>query len=281
MTRQLILCKRLMLEGESYACCDDPISSGISISLFQDSIEMAVWAIVKKNDLQVKDGSSFTTNIDLLSKNNIGVPHKAKILELNKARVNFKHYGLLPDLNESKRFQIYAEDFLRHVFLNFFEKDYDNISLVDLVPFKDVAEKLKDAEIFIRDKNFNDASVSIGIAKEILFSYLDKHLPHINKDIKELDILFRKDKFSPSLKKPFEKLVDYLEQTREHILVSMFRLNLQDYTFIKRNVPKAIRVGTGEWKVFSDLRMKTKEECKKAINCIVNLSIKVDTASIV
>ena len=43
---------------------------------------------------------------------NISLPFKVKILELNKSRVNFKHYGNLPDISEAKKFKAYTEEFL-------------------------------------------------------------------------------------------------------------------------------------------------------------------------
>ncbi|SIT47331.1 hypothetical protein BN2476_560110 [Paraburkholderia piptadeniae] len=42
------------------------------------------------------------------------IPFKAKILELNKARVAFKRYGLAPGITASRRLVAYVSDFLRH-----------------------------------------------------------------------------------------------------------------------------------------------------------------------
>ena len=66
MVKQLLLCKRLMTEGMSFAERSDPVSSGMAISLFQDSVEMFVWALIKERGITVKETSSFTANIEAL-----------------------------------------------------------------------------------------------------------------------------------------------------------------------------------------------------------------------
>ncbi len=96
MLKQLLLCKRLFNEGMTFAKRSDSVSNGIAISLFQDSVEICVWAIIKDKNIQVKDGAPFTGYIEAIQKAGLILPQVAKINELNKARVNFKHYGNLP-----------------------------------------------------------------------------------------------------------------------------------------------------------------------------------------
>ena len=45
--KQLFLCKRLFIEGVSFAEHSGVISSSIAISLFQDSVEMYIGNLVK------------------------------------------------------------------------------------------------------------------------------------------------------------------------------------------------------------------------------------------
>jgi hypothetical protein len=100
MVKQLLLCKRLMAEGVSFAKRTDSVSSGMAISLFEDAVEMFIWAQVKERGIQVKETSSFTANIEALQKTGVSVSYTAKLFELNKARVGFKHYGNLPAADE-------------------------------------------------------------------------------------------------------------------------------------------------------------------------------------
>ena len=61
MKEQLLLAKRLFLIGSGYAEKDDPVSAGVSISLFQDSIEIFIWSLLKNLDAEAKEQTSFTS----------------------------------------------------------------------------------------------------------------------------------------------------------------------------------------------------------------------------
>lgn len=277
MSRQLLLCKRLMKEGQNFSERSDPFSSGLAISLFQDSIEMAVWELIKDKNIKIDEKFSFLSHLNTLKKEGFLFPHLAKIIEINKARVNFKHYGIIPDSNESNKFQLYAEEFIRFIFSEFFNREYDDVSIVDLVSFSDVKEKLIESEYFILNNDYNEASKNIGISKSILFSYLDKHLPHVDRNLEDIDKIFRPDKSSPHYYKPFKSLSSHIEIIREYLLVSLFNLPLHDYLFLKNRIPAAMKMSSGNWVCIGNLRMNNAEECRKAIDCIVNISIKIDT----
>jgi hypothetical protein len=266
-----------MKEGQSFSERSDPFSSGLAISLFQDSIEMVVWALIKEKNIKIDEKFSFISNINKLINEGFIFPHVAKLLEINKARVNFKHYGIIPDSNESNKFQIYAEEFIRFIFSKFFNREYDDVSIVDLVSFLDVKEKLKESEHCILINNYEEASKNIGISKSMLFSYLDKHLPHVDRKLEDIDKIFRPDQSSPHYFQPFKSLSKHIEIIREYLLVSLFNLPLHDYLFLKNRIPAAMKMSSGNWMCIGQLRMNNAEECRKAIDCIVNISIKIDT----
>jgi hypothetical protein len=109
MVKQLILSKWLFMQGEQY-CIDDPISAGLAISIFQDSVEMFIWSLIKKFDVEVDKITPFYKYFELIKKsqnnrNKDELPLKAKMLELNNARVGFKHFGNLPDAREAQKFR--------------------------------------------------------------------------------------------------------------------------------------------------------------------------------
>jgi lantibiotic modifying enzyme len=129
MIDQLLLSKRFFQQGELFSQGNDPISTGIAISFFQDSVELLVWLIIKEFSIDVKETESFTSLLDKVEKDltqrGKSLLHKAKILELNKARVNFKHYGNLPASSESEKFRAYTESYLRTAFEVCFDMNFD------------------------------------------------------------------------------------------------------------------------------------------------------------
>lgn len=276
MVKQLLLCKRLMIEGVSFAERSDPVSSGMAISLFQDSVEMFIWALIKERSITVKETSSFTANIESLQKAGVAIVHAAKLYELNKARVGFKHYGNLPAADEAVKFQAYVEDFLRTSFKEHFTQDYDEISLIDLVSFSEVRERLKKADALLTTEEFEKSAMEAGVAKAMLFGRLDRFIPRVDKSLRNMDSLLDQ---IPEIRgaRTFQYLTDYLELLRETSLATLLRLPLQNYTFVRTQLPPASQFGNGEWRAHGALsRRYDAATCRRAIACLVDISIRLE-----
>jgi len=235
---------------------------------------MYLWALIKEREVKVKEGSSFTANIEALQKAGAVISHTAKLMELNKARVGFKHYGNLPAPDEARKFQTYVEDFLRTSFSEHFSKNFDEISLVDLVSFGDVRERLKNAETLAAAGKFEESVSEAAIAKAMLFSRLDHFVPRVDRNLNDMDSLLR-----PGVK-CFQYLTGYLELLRETALASLLRLPLQDYTFVRTRLPSAFQFGDGKWQTHGSIRGGGAYDaplCKKAITCLVDIAIRMDS----
>jgi hypothetical protein len=266
-----------MTEGVLFAKRSDPVSSGMAISLFQDSVEMFIWALIKERGIIVKETSSFTANIESLQKAGVGIAHTAKLFELNKARVGFKHYGNLPAADEAGKFQAYVEDFLRTSFKDHFTQDYDELSLIDLVSFSEVRERLKKADALLASEEFEKSAMEAGVAKAMLFGRLDRFIPRVDRNLRDMDSLLSQ---VPEIRgaRTFQYLTDYLELLRETSLATLLRLPLQDYTFVRTQLPAASQFANGEWRTHGALRRRyDAATCRRAIACLVDISIRMES----
>lgn len=279
MVKQLLLCKRLMIEGASFAERSDSVSSGMAISLFQDSLEMYVWTLIKDRNITVKESASFTSNLETLQKRGISLSYTAKLLELNKARVGFKHYGNLPASDEAKKFQIYVEEFLRASFKDHFSMNFDEVSLVDLVTFVDVRERLKEAEKLINEDELQAAATETARAKDKLFSRLDRLVPRVDRKFERMDSVFNS---IPELRNKsircFLPLAQYLYALRESVIYSFLKLPIVELKFIRSIIlPSVITFDSERSQVIHHVEKYEKEHCMRAISCLVNISIRVET----
>lgn len=274
MKNQLLLSKRLFLEGREFAERNDAVSSGMAISLFQDAVEMFIWTLIKKRQIPVKESSQFTTNIEQLTRAGVELYFIPQLLELNKARVNFKHYGNLPAPDEAKKFFVYAEGFFNKVFPEYFGVSFGELSLVDLVIFEDVKERLKKANQLIESHTFPDAVNEMAIAKAMLFSRLDKYVPRVDQSLTNIDRSV--GGIYPDI---FRYLSSYLSQLREATLASLIRMPLQDYSFMHFALPNAVQANSGQWHIFVHARIGTYDEanCKQALDCLISLSIRMES----
>jgi hypothetical protein len=255
--KQLLLSKRIFFEGCEFAERNDPVSSGLAISLFQDAVEMFVWTLIKERNIPVKENAQFTSNIESLSNAGVKLPFIPKMLELNKSRVGFKHYGNLPAIAEATKFRAYVEEFLRVSFVDQFVQNFDDLSLVDLIAFDDVRSRLKASEQLVKSAQYSDAINEAAIAKGMLFSKLDRFVPKIGN--------------VPMMRGDLESL-------REAVLAALIRIPLQDYSFIKNALPNASMTMDGEWHINIFRQIKYDEvSCKRAIDCLVALSIRMES----
>ena len=102
----------------------------------------------------------FTTLLDKVEKSSEGtLPHKAKMIELNKARVGFKHYGNLPASSEAEKFRSYTYDFLVVASQRYLEVDFEKVSLSSLISDPKVRNHIEAAE---KDLAFEDKRGSFG-----------------------------------------------------------------------------------------------------------------------
>src|SRR2546426_11284858 len=80
------------------------ITNGLVVGLLQDSAELALWSIVRAHSVEVKPDAGFVSILEKLSVPGKPLHGKAQILEINKSRVAYKHYGLTPAATDVSRF---------------------------------------------------------------------------------------------------------------------------------------------------------------------------------
>lgn len=271
MITQLLLSKRLFVEASEYAKRQDAFSCGIAVSLLQDAVEILVWALIKHRGISVNALSPFTKNLELLKNDGVSFPETPKLLDLNTARVGFKHYGNLPASTEAQKFQGYVEDFLRNVITSQFRQDFDSLSLVDLVPFPEIKARLKAAETHFAKAEFEDAASEASIAKVELFGKLDKYIPRVTRDL-GIDPFARSDALRDV--RVFRYLEEYLNMLREVSLVALLRLSLEDYAFLTTTLSQVSKTEAGTWRMVN-LKFHDEAVFKRQIACLVDISIRL------
>src|SRR5579859_4636461 len=123
---QLVLCKKLYNEAEAFLSRKESVASGLAISIAQDSVELFLRAVIKQLPSNgQKPPEEFVKCMDYIDASaaeraDARVPFRARMAELNKARVNFKHYGLIPSESDTARLLGYAEQFFEAATPQFF-----------------------------------------------------------------------------------------------------------------------------------------------------------------
>lgn len=149
---QIVLCRSLYMEAEAHLSRNGAVHAGLAVSIAQDAVELFLRAIIKSNPQpNSKVPEEFAKCMDYIdtlagSDDDRRVPFRARMNELNKARVNFKHYGLVPDRADVRRLLSYAQDFFETATPRFFSKEFSAVSMADMVLLPEAQKRLKRAE---------------------------------------------------------------------------------------------------------------------------------------
>ena len=173
---QLMVAKRMYVQGVEHVYSNNKLMAGIAISLFQDSIELALLAAINKNDIDPGRRAGFDKCIECLEKKGVEIPYKQGIRQINNTRIQFKHYGVCPDPSEALRFQETARVFLDQFLSQCFDLGIEQVSLCTLIEDEEVRAVLGQAEDSLNSQDVGGCFVGLSAAKTIIFARHSKLL---------------------------------------------------------------------------------------------------------
>lgn len=248
---QLVLCKQLYGEAEAFMARKEAIASGLAVSIAQDSVELFLRAVIKQlPSTGQKVPDDFVKCIDYIDASMDGqptskTPFRARLIDLNKARVNFKHYGLIPNEADAVRLLGYTEQFFEVATPQFFSCEFSSVSLSDLITSPEVKDKLKRAELAEKDGDIGEALGASAEAVELAASALVARLQLRGPEIiptQLLESLGQQGAFELA-----RYMRSYLETANRSALTLALSLDLNEVLRFKATVPSLLWLGDGEF----------------------------------
>jgi hypothetical protein len=278
MVEQLITVKRIFAIAEHYSQQADPLSAGLAVSLFQDAVEQLSWCVAKHLDLDVKDSEVFTSLIAKIeSRTGAAVPYKAKIYELNKARIGFKHYGNLPAHSESEKFRAYTYDFLVLGSQRYLNIDFESISLVSLIRDSEIRRHLEVAQTALLSGDVNTAISEVTYGRFYLFKKLEAYFPRIDTQLREADQVI--DNISGgSGFNAFRYLTEYFREVARFNIAVLAGGDVGEHLYLENALPRVIRFQSGSVKViFKGGENPTNRLAERAIKYVIETTIRIES----
>ena len=171
LLNRLVCAKYIFRKGVEILERDEPFASGISIIHFQDAAEIALRVIAENFHCSIKDNSAFNQIMDAIdSIDHRRLTHRSALNQLNRARVNFKHFGLEPRFEDTKKIKNALEGFFPNSLRTFLDIDYDSISLISLIGHIRTENFLKKAESLITQGHYSESMAETAIAFTIFCS---------------------------------------------------------------------------------------------------------------
>ena len=283
----LITCRFLYEQGAD-TCKElkSPWRAGIAISHFQDSVELFLRVLCSKRSvLPNTNNFGFMKMLEALRDNLESFDHYLSLEELNKARVAFKHYGVLPAPEMANRFQYQTRDYLRHASEKYFELDFYAISRVSLIQNKEIRERLTQV-VSILDQSedilerADDEKARLTLAEAVFLCREIHPLPTIEAWQLNLGEEWLRDQ---SLSRVYEKLNKRLDLIKGSIVTNDWGISVSEISRLQRLLPAAsttsfnqpIKFGyTGKHRLETPISTKELEEC---FNSILQMTLNLES----
>jgi hypothetical protein len=162
-TNQLIAARHLFYLAEQNIRSEQTASLFAGVNLLQDSVEAFLWAAATHKNVSSPARAEIHQLFDAVSASLSphALPFRQAVTQLNRLRINSKHFGIHPDRKESQRFLTDISEFLRESTRLVFELDFWTVSLIDLLndDLRSIKYWLLRAEADFRAELFEDCLI--------------------------------------------------------------------------------------------------------------------------
>lgn len=179
--RRICLSRHLFDLGKSSLMTANDLHLFSAVNLLQDSVEAFMLAVADFVNASVSFKTTFDQYFTLIN-DKISpkeLPFKAKLLRLNKIRVNSKHYGIMPSRSECEPLIVSIKEFFEEVSSSILGVNFSTVSTLDLLSDRESKKHLIEAKQYLEDGNYAKCAISCrkAIYEELLWNYnIDKFI---------------------------------------------------------------------------------------------------------
>lgn len=283
---RLVLSKKLFKNAEELcSITNDEFSFSHGLITLHDALDNFLGAIVSHLSISLHGKKDYLLDMfnavekeEKKHNNNFTLISKTDIKQLNTLRVNIKHQGIIPNIQQSITLLSPIEDFFKKYSKLYFNLEWDTISLADLIENDSIKNGIKSVEGLMEKGKYKDALNKMAIIK---FQVFDEGIYKIrlsptydfitppseeDKKLREGNNIFlQKNYFSD-----FYKRIDLLEKGINREIMSKFEdltaqvgiNNTKEWKYILKH---GLNWGKPNW---------TKQNCLFCYNFLVDAIIK-------
>jgi len=292
---KLLLARRLYQLAFENIGSDNELSLCIGVNLLQDSVESFLLAVSEHVNAGVSASTKFDKYFELIDKkiSPKELPFRLNLLGLNKLRVNSKHYGLVPAKSELEGLAVAVREFFAEASISILGKNFNTISLLDLVREGEAKDCLAAAQRAFESRNFTKCLIEGRKALFIRFeSSYDISPFAIDKPRTGLEVFFlgtkaphyarRKEYIDEQVSDP----TDYIVYDYNQLEMELMKLGIDNLSYwnVWRLTPAVYRKHKGEeWIVKMEFHKLDEDGIEQraeyVLDTIINLFVTVDQKS--
>ena len=258
--------------------------AGFSLLSFHDCAEMFLLLVAEDHGDKIEESMTF---MSFWNKYN-DLTLIESMRKLKDRRKNIKHKGYFPSKLDIEESRATISQFLRENTNIQFKKDFDTISLADLIDYPNIKDYVMKAEMFLNQNNLYESLINAKIGfEELLFTYeSDKRQwrdsilsvgEKVGKDYRNL-VTSNKEGL-----RWFEQVTHTTNDVRNILKVSALGIDYKKYALFDFITPKVLETcGTGKDKYVYDSREnfeKTRtiknQDCQFCIDFVIDSALKL------
>lgn len=288
---KLLLARRLYeLSRENLSSAND-LSLGIGVNLLQDAVEAFLLAVSEHVNAGIQSGTAFDRYFDLINAKITPkeLPFRARLVALNKLRVNSKHYGLAPAKSETEGLLVSVREFFDEVAKSALGLSFATISLIDLIRDGEPKDLLKQAEAAFQAGDFETCIIN---CREAIFVRIESRYdisPFGGDSQPEglgLALLGNKAPFYAQSKDYVDGNVndatDYIVLDHKEVEMDLMKSGMDSVSFwnVWRLTPEVYRHGRdGVWIVKREFAKFEQEGIRERAECVLDTTINLFVAA--
>jgi len=260
---------------------------GASILSFHDSVELFLQLSLEKLNIS-KTTQNFMDYWDIIDKElkNTILSQKEGMKRLNKARVDLKHYGIIPSKLDIESFRVTASAFFNENCPIIFGVNFDDISLIDIIKFerpKDLLKQAKeDFEKELIDKSLENLTLSF---EYLILDYEESKKDDFNRSpfFFGESMTYLKSVYLGGIIKEDGKIRDFvdkvaksIEEIQKAIKILSFGIDYKKYVKYKSIVPSVVfSINTDPIFYSREGMTLSKEDLEFCVNFIIESALKM------
>jgi hypothetical protein len=274
MLNALVTIKAILKEAELLSRKHSDVANGLAVSLYQDAVELYLWSLVKALGVNVKEKAGFVDYMTALQEKGHEIKYRNGLMELNTARVSFKHYGNLPAESDVVKFGILTSEFFDDSCYADFSVKFSDVSITSLVKDVEIRGNLEASERSLAKDELQEAAEHLGVAHYLMLRSLQNTIPR-----------FRTGKFYPgaglsadasNARVGFEAVGESLEAIRNLLVLAASHIDPQQYELATKHLPTTHRVVSGKFFQNHNIANYSKHSLADIYSYIIDVCIRIN-----
>jgi len=268
------------------------LQSNLDVALFsatnllQDAVELFLVNISRILDSPLQPNIPFQKYFDEIDKKlSTPLPYQNQLIDLNKMRVNAKHYSIQPPREKCEEMLFIVKNFFNEVSKLIVGEEFYNVSLMVLIENEKVQQYLKNAEEELKGKKYEKCLVECRKVIYELIEYkfdISKILKAKNKNEEILYSGFcnaplyakSKEYIEEKVKEPTDYIVYDFSHLEQKLLT--FSIPISMYFNVYRLTPFLYKFDDGEWSIKIDNSLLfNQEDTEYVFNAVIEIALHI------